>query len=195
MAVRITKAGSGHGRSGVMRTHQAQRRGREGIGPIPLQRTEADARGTPSRDCRPKFRARCATCAPRALGRQAERSARRGRELGSRHPGRHRVRPHPDEVGNAQQDQRRAHAARSRATTATASIAARKSPRSGSARCPSRSAARIAKRRGRSPSSASVSCWRGAARRRCSSTCNNPASRFGAPPVAEPVFPPPAGSP
>ena len=79
----------------------------------------------------------------------------------------------------------------SRATTATASSAARRSPRSVCARCRSRSAARTAKRRARWPSSASVRWRPGAARRRSSSTCNVPATS-GAPPVAEPAFSPPA---
>ena len=98
----------------------------------------------------------------------------------------------PDEVRDAQQDQRRARRGSSRATTATASSAARKSRRSACARCPSRSAARTAKRRARPPSSASVSWPRGAARRRSSSTCKTPASHDGAPPVAEPDPSPPA---
>ena len=44
--------------------------------------------------------------------------------------------PRADEVGDAQQDQRRARAPRSRATTATATIAARRSPRSVCGRLP-----------------------------------------------------------
>ena len=81
-------------------------------------------------------------------------------------------------------------AARAGQTTATASSAARRSPRSGCARCPSRSAARTARKRARSPSSVSVSWLRGAVPRRSFSTCKHPASRTfqGAPPVAEPAI-------
>ena len=115
----------------------------------------------------------------RHLGRQAERSARRRRELRGRHPGRHRVRAHPDEVRDAEQDQRRADAARAGQLRQLLRL------RRGNRR---EAAARAAVRGplqglrggpGESPSSASVSWRRGAARRRSSSTCNSPASCSG----------------
>ena len=76
----------------------------------------------------------CRRRVARNPGRTASRVARASRRLRGtrlrwrlRHPGRHRVRAHPDEGGNAQQDQRSARVASKRAPTATASSAARKS--------------------------------------------------------------------
>ena len=71
----------------------------------PLCGPEADPRGSPPRD-----RQRSAGQDPRRAHRgqhaEGERRARRRRELGSRHPGRHRVRADPDEGRDAAADQR-----------------------------------------------------------------------------------------
>ena len=93
-------------------------------------------------------------------GRQqpGARRARRGRELRSRHPGRHRVRAHPDEGRDAQQDRRSAAPARGGHLRLLLRVRRGDRRAAGCARCRSRSAARTARRRAR---------WR-AARAACS---------------------------
>ena len=160
-----------------------------------IRELKQDARRSPSRAAG-RSAGQDARCPRRRrLGRQAERSARRGRELRGRHPGRHRVRAHPDEVGDAQQDQRRARPARAGRLRQLLRVR-RGDRREAAARAAVRGPLQGLRRGARrSPSSASVSSSRGAAPRRCSSTCKHPASRrLGAPPVAEPVSSPPAVS-
>ena len=96
----------------------------------------------------------------------------------------------PDEVGDAQQDQRRAGAARAGRLRQLLRVR-RGDRREASARAALRRPLQGLRRGARDRRAARASA-RGAARHvaRSSSTCKHPASqRFGAPPVAEPVAP------
>ena len=61
---------------------------------------EAHSRRSPARDREPSSREDARRPRRGGIG-QGARRPRRGRDLGGRHPGRHRVRAHPDEVRDA----------------------------------------------------------------------------------------------